>query len=73
MNLRRLTDGETCNVEIEKWRLTFDGSSTHRGVVREVVFYAPDGTNTSLAFKLEFFCTNNEEEHETLIIGLIMP
>lgn len=36
----------------------------------EVVTYAPDGTNISLAFKLEFFGINNKAEYEALIIGL---
>lgn len=34
------------------------------------MLYAPSGTNISVAFKLEFSCTNNEAKYEALIIGL---
>lgn len=34
--------------------------------------YALDGTDISLAFKLEFFCTNNEIKYGALVIVLIL-
>lgn len=34
-------------------------SSTHRGGGVRVILYAPDGTNISLSFILEFSCSNN--------------
>lgn len=34
--------------------------------------YALDDNNVSLSFKLEFPCSKNEAEHETMIVGLIL-
>lgn len=65
-----LPNEEICSVETEEWRLTFDGSSTHQGGGVELKLYAPNFVEVSLAFKLEFFCTNNEAEYEALVIGL---
>lgn len=41
--------------------------------VTEVVLHAPDGTGIFSTFKLEFFCSNNEDEYEALIIGSSLP
>lgn len=35
------------------------------------MLYAPDGIDVPLSFKLEVPCSNNEAEHEDLIIGLL--
>lgn len=62
---------EVCSTDIEEWYLAFEGSSTQRGVGLGVIFYTPDGTSTSLAYKLDFPFTNNEvPEYKALIIGL---
>lgn len=63
-------DEEICSVETEEWSLTFDDSSIHREGGAGVVLYAIDGSNIFIAFKLEFFCSNNEVENKDLIIGL---
>lgn len=49
----------------------FDSSSTDRGSGAEAVLYAPDGTNISLSYKLEFPYSNYEAEYKVVIIGLI--
>lgn len=58
-------------MEAGEWRLVFDGWSTHREGGTKVVLYAPDGTNVSLSFNLEFLCSNTKAEYEALIIELI--
>lgn len=62
---------EICSSETEEWRLAFNWSSTPRGGSAGVVLYASDGTDISLAFKLDFLCTNNEATYEALVIELI--
>lgn len=38
--------------------------------MQESYYAPPDRTSTSLAHKLDFPCTNDEVEYESLIIGL---
>lgn len=35
--------------------------------------YAHDGIKITLSFKLEFLCSNNEAEYESLVMGLSLP
>lgn len=60
-----------CMIEDCKRRLTFDGSSMHRGDGATNLLYVSDGMELSLLFKLEFHCSNNEIEYATLIVGSI--
>ncbi|XP_028107014.1 uncharacterized protein K02A2.6-like [Camellia sinensis] len=54
------------------WRLMFDGSKTKEGVGAGVVFVAPSGQVHQLSYQLDeqFITSNNQGEHEALIIGL---
>lgn len=44
----------------------------HRKGEAGVIVYALDDTYISLSFKLEFFSSNNDAEHEALIIRLTL-
>lgn len=42
----------------------------NRGGTVRVELSSPDGTSTSLAYKLDFPCTKNEAKDEAFVIGL---
>lgn len=65
-----LPDKEVRSADTDVWRLTINGSSTYQGGGAGVVLCAPEGTNISHSFKLEFPCTYNEAEYEAVVIGL---
>ncbi|XP_075478796.1 uncharacterized protein LOC142519646 [Primulina tabacum] len=54
----------------QSWTLKFDGSSTEKASGVGVVITSPMGIKTTLLFNLDFSCTNNQAEYETLVIGL---
>lgn len=51
-------------------QLWFDSSKTKHRVRARVVLVTFYGHSISLAFLLDFLCSNNEAKYETLIIGL---
>ncbi|XP_043716235.1 uncharacterized protein Mb2253c-like [Telopea speciosissima] len=55
---------------LRPWKLFFDGSKTKQGVGAGVVLRSPEGTETQVAFRLDFPCSNNQAEYEALILGL---
>ena len=57
-------------VESRPWILKFDGSSTEISVGAGMVIISPKGIKTTLSFNLAFKCTNNQAEHEALVISL---
>ncbi|OMO93611.1 hypothetical protein COLO4_16779 [Corchorus olitorius] len=68
---------EVCHVEppCGEWQLFFDGSSTASGGGAGIVIIPPEAQRKheevlSLAFKLDFPCTNNQAEYEALVLGL---
>ncbi|XP_059639783.1 uncharacterized protein LOC132282178 [Cornus florida] len=61
---------ESSAIFLTPWILTFDGSSKADGVGAGIVIISPVGRKTSLSFFLDFKCSNNQSEYETLIIGL---
>ena len=57
--------------EVEKvWVLKFDGSSTENSVGAGIVIIPPKGIKTTIFFNLAFKGTNNQAEHEDLVIDL---
>jgi hypothetical protein len=57
-------------VEVSPWLLYFDGSVCSKGQGIGCVLVSPLGTWFRLAVRLEFPCTNNQSEYETLLLGL---
>ncbi|GAV82877.1 RVT_3 domain-containing protein, partial [Cephalotus follicularis] len=49
----------------------FDGSSTTTGGGARIILQSPDNVSTQLAYKLDFFCSNNKAEYEALILGML--
>ncbi|OMO94091.1 reverse transcriptase [Corchorus capsularis] len=70
-------EGEVCCSQplMGEWTLYFDGSATATGGGAGVVLVPPEAERAyeevvSMAFKLDFQCTNNQAEYEALILGL---
>jgi ribonuclease HI len=53
------------------WSLYFDGSKSKEGDSAGYVIIDPKGNKTLIACRLEFECTNNTAEYESLLQGLI--
>jgi ribonuclease HI len=52
------------------WSMFFDGSKTQDGVGAGCVLIDPGQGKTLISFHLEFECTNNTTEYESLVQGL---
>jgi hypothetical protein len=62
---------ESCNlVSIYLWKLFFDGSTYREGQVVGVVLVSPKGAVFEQSVHLEYFCTNNQDEYEAIMLGL---
>ncbi|XP_050919351.1 uncharacterized protein LOC127136884 [Lathyrus oleraceus] len=57
-------------VDTKPWRLYFDGSSHKDGTGVGVLILSPQDGPTRFKCKINEKCSNNEAEHEALIIGL---
>ena len=51
----------------EIWSLYFDGSKSQEGTNVGCVLIDPKGNKTFIACQLEFECTNNTTEYESLL------
>ena len=54
------------------WRMSFDGAYSRFGNGVGIVLMIPSNIVHPHAIRLEFSCTNNEEEYEALIQGMIL-
>jgi len=57
-------------IEIDIWKMYFDGSCSKEGVEAEIVLISPDKENITQSYKLEFDVTNNVVEYEAFMLGL---
>ena len=64
-----LPQQEVLVTEEQEWSMHFDGLSTSQGGGIGVVLRSP-GKEHMFAYKLNFSCSNNEVEYETLVMGL---
>ena len=55
---------------METWTVQTDGSATKKVGGAGVVLISPEGEMLKYAVRLQFLATNNEAEHEALLIGL---
>lgn len=64
-----LSNEKVCMIEDCEWRVTFNSSSTEEGHESccMLLYY----TYVSMSFKLEFPCSINKDEYETLLVRLI--
>jgi ribonuclease HI len=62
---------ESCSlVSIHLWKLFFDGSACREGQSIGVVLITTRGAIFEQSAHLEYFCTNNQAEYETILLGL---
>lgn len=52
------------------WSLHFDGSAGREGAGAGIWITSPGDESKFLSYKLNFDCTNNMVEYESLILGL---
>jgi ribonuclease HI len=57
-------------VQLKAWGLYFDGSVCSRGQGAGCAVVSPTGVYIDLSIRLEFACTNNQVEYESLMHGL---
>jgi hypothetical protein len=58
-------------IQLSPWRLYFDGSLCAKGRGAGCVIISPSGVDIDLSVRLEFACTNNQVEYESLLHGLL--
>jgi hypothetical protein len=54
-------------VQLKPWWLYFDGSVCSKGQGAECAVVSPSGVYIDLSIRLEFACTNNQVEYESLL------
>jgi ribonuclease HI len=57
-------------VSIRPWKLFFDGSACREGQGVGVVLILPRVAIFEQSVCLEYFCTNNQDEYEVILLGL---
>ena len=57
-------------VNSSTWNLYFDTKNSKEGAGAGCLLIDPQGNKTCIACRMEFNCTNNTMEYETLIQGL---
>jgi hypothetical protein len=57
-------------VKLEPWGLYFDGSICSKGQGARCVVVSPSSVYIDLSIRLEFACTNNQVEYDSLLHGL---
>ncbi|XP_016195951.1 uncharacterized protein LOC107637006 [Arachis ipaensis] len=58
------------DVEVNYWKLYFDGSKHKDGAGVGILIISPEGIPSEFLFKLKYPCSNNVAEYEALILGL---
>ena len=57
-------------IELEPWKMYFDGATNQNGNGIGVLLISPKGTNFQFSGRLNFPTTNNATEYKACIIGL---
>jgi hypothetical protein len=63
-------DNPVSFVQLNPWGLYFDGSVCSKGLGAGCVIVSPSGVIIDLSVRLEFACTNNQVEYESLLHGI---
>ncbi|XP_072054936.1 uncharacterized protein [Arachis hypogaea] len=58
------------DVEVNYWKLYFDGSKHKDGAGVGILIISPEGIPSEFLFELKYPCSNNVAEYEALILGL---
>ena len=63
-------DEDIMGIELESWKMYFDGATNQNGSGIGVLLISPKGVHIPLFSRLKFPVTNNATEYESCIIGL---
>ena len=63
-------DEDIMGIEVESWKMYFDGVTNKNGSEVEVLLISPKGTHIPFSSKLNFPTTNNATEYNACIIRL---
>ena len=63
-------DKDIMGIEVESWKMYFDGATNQHGSSIGVLLISPKGTHIPFSGRLNFPTTNNATEYEACIIGL---
>ena len=63
-------DEDILDIELEAWKMYFDGAMNQYGNEIGVQLITPEGSHIPLAIKLNFETTNNMAEYEACIAGM---
>ena len=57
-------------IEVQRWKMYFDGAVNNRGAGIEVILITPGGEMIPMVKRLEYEVTNNQAEYEACIFSL---
>ena len=63
-------DEDIMGIEVESWKMYFDGATNQTGSGIGVLLISPKGTHIPFFGRLNFPATNNSIEYEAFIMGL---
>ena len=63
-------DEDIMGIEIESWKMYFDGAANQNGSEIRVLLISPKGTHIPFSGRLNFPTTNNATEYEACIMAL---
>ncbi|XP_050242247.1 uncharacterized protein LOC126691231 [Quercus robur] len=63
-------DKDIMGIELESWKMYFDGATNQNGSGIGVLLISPKGTHILFSSRLNFLATNNATEYEACIKGL---
>ena len=63
-------DEDIMGIQVESWKMYFDGATNQNGSGIGVLLISPKGTHIPLSGRLNFPATNNATEYEACIMGL---
>ncbi|XP_075649921.1 uncharacterized protein LOC142620444 [Castanea sativa] len=63
-------DEDIIGMEVESWKMYFDGAKNQNGSGIVVLLISPKRTHIPFSGRLNFSATNNTTEYETCIMGL---
>ena len=64
------SDEDIMGIEVESWKMYFDGAINQNGSGIGVLLISPKGTHIPFSSWLNFRATNNATKYETCIMGL---
>ena len=64
------SDEDIMKIEVESWKMYFDGATNQNGSGIGVLLTSPIGTHIPFSGRLNFLATNNATKYEACIMGL---